>query len=51
MDCASSIALLPVLQKSGIGIPRIETPDLAPEFSYLRGKSTPADPLAADRDF
>ncbi|MHC4112219.1 MAG: hypothetical protein ACYSUY_14195 [Planctomycetota bacterium] len=32
---ATSIALLPVLQKSGIGTWRIETPDLAPEFSFF----------------
>jgi hypothetical protein len=31
----TSIALLPVLQKSGIGTWRIETLDLAPEFSFF----------------
>jgi len=29
------MALLPVLQKPGIGTQRIETPDSAPEFSFF----------------
>lgn len=39
-DYAASIALLSVLQKPGIRTWRIETPDLAPESSFLRSKST-----------
>jgi hypothetical protein len=50
-DCAVSIALLPVLQKPGIGIRRIETPDLAPEFSLFTRQINTADTPGANRDF
>lgn len=45
-DYATSIVLLSVLQKPGIGTRRIETPDLALESSFLHSKSTsPTGPV------